>query len=74
MILSWEDPLEKGKATQYSGMENSMNSPCIVPCIVHGVAKSWTRLSDFHSLHSLVSSAGVISPILKIRTCRPKEV
>ena len=29
---------------QYSGLENSMG------CIVHGVAKSWTRLSDFHSL------------------------
>ena len=29
---------------QYSGLENSMD------CIVHGVAKSWTRLSNFHSL------------------------
>ena len=27
---------------QYSGLENSMD------CIVYGVAKSWTRLSDFH--------------------------
>ena len=27
---------------QYSGLENSMD------CIVHGAAKSWTRLSDFH--------------------------
>ena len=27
---------------QYSGLENSMD------CIIHGVAKSWTRLSDFH--------------------------
>ena len=26
----------------YSGLENSMD------CIVDGVAKSWTRLSDFH--------------------------
>ena len=26
---------------QYSGLENSMD------CIVHGVAKSWTRLSNF---------------------------
>ena len=50
--LGWEDPLEKGKAThsnilQYSGMENSMD------CIVHGVAKSRTQLSNFHftSLH-----------------------
>ena len=34
----------KGSPLQYSGLENS------VICIVHGVAKSWTRLSDFHSL------------------------
>ena len=42
--LGWEDPLEKGKANplQYSGLENSMD------CIVHGVAKSRMRLSDFH--------------------------
>ena len=33
----------EGKAypLQYSGLENSMD------CIVHGVAKSWTRLSNF---------------------------
>ena len=35
--MCWEDPLEKGKA-----LENSMD------CIVHGVAKSRTQLSDFH--------------------------
>ena len=32
----------KGYPLQYSGLENSMD------CIVHGVTKSWTRLSDFH--------------------------
>ena len=32
----------KGYLLQYSGLENSMD------CIVHGVAKSWTWLSDFH--------------------------
>ena len=32
----------KGYQLQYSGLENSMD------CIVHGVAKSRTRLSDFH--------------------------
>ena len=32
----------KGYPLQYSGLENSMDS------IVHGVAKSRTRLSDFH--------------------------
>ena len=33
----------KGYPFQYSGLENSMD------CIVDGVAKSWIRLSDFHS-------------------------
>ena len=32
----------KGYPLQYSGLENSMD------CVVHGVAKSQTRLSDFH--------------------------
>ena len=32
----------KGSPLQYSGLENSMN------CIVLGVAKSQTQLSDFH--------------------------
>ena len=32
----------KGYPLQYSGLENSMD------CIVHGIAKSRTRLSDFH--------------------------
>ena len=30
----------KGHSVQYCGLENSMD------CIVHGVAKSWTQLSD----------------------------
>ena len=36
--------LEEGKGypLQYSGLENSMD------CIVHGVTKSWTQLSDCH--------------------------
>ena len=32
----------KGYPLQYSGLENFMD------CVVHGVAKSWTRLNDFH--------------------------
>ena len=32
----------KDNPLQYSGLENSMD------CSVHGVAKSWTWLSDFH--------------------------
>ena len=38
----------KGYPLQYSGLENFMD------CIIHGVAKSQTRLSDFHSLHDMV--------------------
>ena len=32
----------KGYSLQYSDLENFMD------CIVHGVAESWTRLSNFH--------------------------
>ena len=51
--LGWEDPLGEGKGDplQYSGLENSLD------CIVHGVTKSQTWLSDFHFhffLHSTV--------------------
>ena len=35
----------KGYPLQCSGLENCMD------CIVHGVAKSWTQLSDFHILN-----------------------
>ena len=46
LFLDGEDTLEKGKAypLQYSGLEHSRN------CIVHGVTKSQTRLSIFHTL------------------------
>ena len=43
----------KGYPLQYSGLENSMNRGDWQPT-VHGVAKSWTRLTDFHVVtHSL---------------------
>ena len=41
--LGWEDTLEKGKATH-----SSILAWRIPDCIVHGVAKSRTCLSDFH--------------------------
>ena len=56
--LGWEDPLEKGMATQYSGLENSMD------CIVHGVTKSWTQLSDFHFHFFLEKGMATLSIIL----------
>ena len=44
LTLGWEWSHGEGKgySLQYSGLENSMG------CIIYGVAKSWTRLSDFH--------------------------
>ena len=36
-----------GYPLQYSGLESSMNG------VAHGVAKSRTRLSDFHFTHSI---------------------
>ena len=42
--LGWEDSPGEGKgySLQYSGLKNSMR------CIIHGVAKSRTQMSDFH--------------------------
>ena len=51
LSLGWEDPWRKERQpTPVSGLENS------VDCIIHGVTKSWTWLSDFHSTHSLCSA------------------
>ena len=41
-VLGTSPAEERGYPLQYSGLENAMD------CIVHGVAKSWTTLSDFH--------------------------
>jgi len=45
----------KGYLFQYSGLENSMDYT------VHGVAESWTRLSDFHFTHSHSSRNRVLA-------------
>ena len=48
--LGWEDPLEKGKATHSShGLYNQW------------AAKSWTWLSDFHSLMVVVDVLNYVS-------------
>ena len=46
--LGWEDPLEKEMAThsRYLCLENSMDGEAWW-ATVHGVAKSWTQLSNF---------------------------
>ena len=63
----------KGCPLQYSDLENSMD------CIVHGVAKSWTRLSDIHftSLHEswgfLVAFSGESFPFNLLCSAPPEE-
>ena len=52
----------KGSPLQFSGLENSKD------CIVHGVAKSQTQLSDFHFHFSLVAQ---IVKILWLQCRRP---
>ena len=49
----------KGYPLQYSGLDNSMD------CTVHGVAKSQTRLSEFHSLKHI--HIKMLKPVLN--TC-----
>ena len=56
----------KGYTLQYSGPENSMD------CIVHGVAKSRTRLSNFHfHFHFTLVSHLAFTNINSILTLRP---
>jgi len=43
----------KGCPLQYSGLENSMD------CIVRGLTKSWTRLSDLHFHYNVVLLSAV---------------
>ena len=54
----------KGYSLHYSGLENSMD------CIVHGVEKSWTQLSDLHFLSVLLWKAMInLDGKLKISLC-----
>ena len=62
-ILCWKDPLEKGKATH--------------SCIIHGVTKSRTRLSDSHfTFTSVTLPNGTIIIInqFKYSFISPKEI
>ena len=52
----------KGYSLQYSGLENFMD------CIVHGVTKSWTLLSDFH-----LPTYTIFKVIFGIQQCRQLE-
>ena len=53
--LVWEDTLENGMAAHSSILAWRM--PRTV-CIVHGVTKSWTRLSDFRCHFHKLSKGG----------------
>ena len=53
-----------GYPLQYSGLENSMD------CIVYGITKSWTQLSDFHCLFFF----NVIPPLSPLSSCNFLEV
>ena len=57
LSLGWEDSPGEGKGypLQYPGLENSMD------CIVHGMAKSQTRLSDLHFPLGLTSLISLLS-------------
>ena len=61
----------KGYPLQYSGLEDSID------CIAHGVAKSWTQLSDFHFIFSTWSGdltrSQHHSNLLSLRTTLHKD-
>ena len=73
--LGWEDPLEKGKATYSSIL--AWRIP-----ILHGVANSWTWLSDFHfhlyigtlSLHTVASSVEDFLPKFIAHSASPESL
>ena len=46
LILGWEDPLEKGMATHISILAWESMERRTWWATVHGVPKSWARLSD----------------------------
>ena len=54
----------QGYPLQYSGLENT------VDCIVHGVAKSRTRLSDFH-FHFQIPAVAVFLPLFQYTDIHP---
>ena len=51
----------KGYLLQYSGLENSMD------CIVHGVTKKWTQLSNFHFHYTPMGGRALEGVQLQVR-------
>ena len=68
--LGQEDPLEKGIATCFSTLAWRMDGGALWAARVHGVAMSWTRLSDFtftFHFHALEKEMATHSSILAWR-------
>ena len=53
--LGWEDPLEKGMSTHSSILAWRIAWTEEPGRLLHGVAKSWTRLSDLAHMHGAMS-------------------
>ena len=70
--LDWEDPMEKGMATHSSILAWRipwMEEPGRL-YIVHGVAKSWARLSDLHFFLATFPESFLLSDlVLKLALC-----
>ena len=64
--LDWKNSPGEGKGypLQYSGLENSMG------CIVHGVTKSWTWLSNFRFHHINTWRTNFPTWLMIITKCR----
>ena len=70
--LGQEDSPGEGNGTplQYSCLENPIDRPAW-QATIHGVARSWTRLSDFTSLQALqLSTSALINVVLKNKQTR----
>ena len=68
-ILNWDPPPKSGTPLQYCCPENPMDGGAW-EAAVHGVAKSWTRLSDFtftFHFHALEKEMATHSSVLAWR-------
>jgi len=63
--LGWEGPLEKGTPLQYSRLEHSMDRGAW-SARVHGVIKSWTRLSNCHDRYYNENWPGSLGDCLRV--------
>ena len=64
-FLGWEDPLEKGMATHSNifSLENPMERGTW-QATIHGVTKSWTRLSTRTHTHIYTTNVNINTSII----------